>query len=86
MKGNLPRLLPLLHTLVEEGRGEEVSHPLQRPFMNQPRRIHIFLIFGLTFAVPASILRVVTSDFLFHYQRPRPDQRQLRAAFGPRPF
>jgi hypothetical protein len=30
----LPRLLPLLHTLVEEGRGEEVFHPLSRPFMS----------------------------------------------------
>ncbi len=36
MKGNRLRVLPLLHTLVEEGRGEEVSHPLNRTFMIQP--------------------------------------------------
>jgi hypothetical protein len=36
MKGNVPRLLPLLHTLVEERVGEGVSHPLSRPFMSQP--------------------------------------------------
>ena len=37
MKGNHPRLPPLLHTLVEEGRGEEVFDPVIPPFMSQPR-------------------------------------------------
>jgi hypothetical protein len=36
MKGDRRRLLPLLHTLVEERVGERRFHPLLRPFMSQP--------------------------------------------------
>jgi len=36
MKAKLPRLLRLLHTLVEEGQREEASHPLRQSFISQP--------------------------------------------------